>query len=386
MRVLHFYRYAMGTKIPFDQLPGIIDQFLHSQGLTHRVFHYCLTSVDNRDYHRSVLDGSQCEHCGGSDVFCERCRSNAADYLRKGTGCERAAREHPFLGPIHIREEEYADRQLLHNFSEESNGAKADIYAILTKIYRRYGFSDTSLIYRDIDFFSRRVPAPAPDAEFLMGGYQGPGITLYRGDFPPGSVVMMNVESSYPGDVPDASVYAEALKAHLNCKKYLSATRLILSPEEEALYDSLNARAKPLVRQAHEFFNDRMPEEKGSGEPADRANVASWLKKLGKRYGYTYLGYENYLYFMEKRLPGGHYVCLEFVSNPLSPDADPYVNLCGLGFKHEIWIDGFSPQNPKDACEYLTRLFEVLAEAENTVFREILDLYPETPHWFIPTH
>ena len=120
--------------------------------------------------------------------------------------------------------------------------------------------------------------------------------------------------------------------------------------------------------------------------PAVPVSVASYLKKFGKKYGYAYKGYENYLYFMEKRLPGGHFVCLEFVSNPLSPDADPFVNLAGLGFRHQIWVDGFSPQNPQDATEYFTCLFETLAAAEETVFPAIASLYPPTPDWFLPTH
>ena len=89
---------------------------------------------------------------------------------------------------------------------------------------------------------------------------------------------------------------------------------------------------------------------------------------------------------MEKRLPSGHYICLEFVSNPLSPDAAPYVGLCGLGFNHKIWVDGFSPQNARDASDYFTKLFDTLAQAEESVFTAILNLYPPTPDWFIPTH
>ena len=129
-----------------------------------------------------------------------------------------------------------------------------------------------------------------------------------------------------------------------------------------------------------------MPEEKGNDEPDQKLSVASWLKKLSKRYGYTYSGYLNYIYFLEKKLSNGHYICLEFVSNPLSPDADPYVKLCGLGFNHEIWADGFSPQNSRDASDYFTKLFDTLAQAEESVFAAILDLYPNTPDWFMPTH
>jgi hypothetical protein len=79
-------------------------------------------------------------------------------------------------------------------------------------------------------------------------------------------------------------------------------------------------------------------------------------------------------------------VCLAFVSSPDEPAVDPFIKLCGLGFRHEIWVDGFEPQNPMDAEHYFTRLFDTLATAEKTVFPAILDCYPATPDWFVPSH
>ena len=57
---------------------------------------------------------------------------------------------------------------------------------------------------------------------------------------------------------------------------------------------------------------------------------------------HTYSGYENYMYFMEKRLVNGHYVCLEFVSNPDSPDA---VICIGhrITLSAQTQVDGLSP-------------------------------------------
>ena len=386
MRILQSYRYRLGTKIPFDQLPALIDRFLDTQGLTHRMFHYRFSSPDLSDYFREIQDGTKCRRCDFPAVACDRCRGEAERYLHNGTACQRAVKGHPFLGPLHIVEERYYPDHILHNFSQESNEAKADIYSILSKIYRRYGFQETCLIYRDIDFFSRRVKTAVPDMEFAVNGYQDCGITLYRGGFPTGCDVILNVASDDPADVPDAACYAEALKQHLNCKKYLSASTLIMDDREKALYADLNLRAAPLVKAAEAFFDEHIPEEKGNMAPAVPVSVVAYLKKFGKKYGYAYKGYENYLYFMEKRLPSGHFVCLEFVSNPLSPDADPFVNLVGLGFRHQIWVYGFSPQNHRDASDYFTQLFETLAKAEESVFPAILDLYPPTPEWFMPTH
>ena len=386
MRILQCFRFLVGTKIPFDKWPAIIEKYLHEQNLHHHSFHYCMESYDYSERCRSVLDETKCKTCGAPEFACERCRKEATETLRKGTGCERALKENPFLGPLNIRHTRYNTIQSLSNFNEESNTSKENVCAIISKIYKRYGFAHTSLIYRDIDFFSRRVPTLAPESEYLLNGYEGSGITLYRSCLSQDNAIILVVESLYPGEVLDATAYADALSKLLPGINRLSAMKIIMDEDEQIRYEALHSQAKPLIAQAKDFFNEHMPEEKGNDEPDAKVSVASWLKKLGKRYGYTYLGYSNYVYIMEKRLRNGHYICLEFVSNPLSPDADPYVSLCGLGFKHEIWVDGFSPQNSRDTSDYFTKLFDTLAQAEKTVFAAILDLYPNTPDWFMPTH
>lgn len=386
MRILQCYRFLIGTKIPFDKWPAIIEKYLQDQNLHHHSFHYYLKSFDDSERCRSILDGTKCKTCGAPDFACAHCRKEAEDTLRKGTGCERAAKENPFLGAINVQQTQYTTIQSLHNFGEESNGIKEKICAVIPKIYRRYGFSETCLIYRDIDFFARRVSTPAPQSESVFGGYQGSGITLFRSCLSQDNAIILVVESRYPGEVLDATPYADALGQLLPGVRRICATEVIMEAEERSLYENLELRAKPLLLQADDFFTQQMPEDKGNGEPEAKVSVASWLKKLGKRYGYTYCGYINYIYFMEKQLPNGHYICLEFVSNPSSPDADPFVKLCGLGFNHEIWDDGFSPQNPRDASEYFSKLFDTLAQAEQTVFPAILDLYPPSPDWFVPAH
>ena len=386
MRILQCYRFLVGTKIPFDKWPAIIERYLLEQKLHHQSFHYCLETYDDSERCRSVLDGTKCETCGAPEFACERCRKEAEDTLRKGTACERASKENPFLGTIKVRHTRYNTIQSLNNFHDESIDSKENIYAIVSKIYRRYGFAETALIYRDIDFFSQHVSTPAPESEYLLNGYEGSGITLYRSCLSQDNAIILVIESRYPGEVLNAAPYADALSKLLSGIKKLSATKIIMEEGEQIRYEVLHSQAKPLLKQAKGFFDEHMPEVKGNDEPDAKVSVASWLKKFSKRYGYTYSGYMSYIYFLEKKLSNGHYICLEFVSNPLSPDADPYVKLCGLGFNHEIWIDGFSPQNSRDASDYFTKLFEILAQAEETVFAAILDLYPNTPDWFMPTH
>lgn len=386
MRVLQNYRFLVGTKIPFDQWPGLIEQFLREQNLRHHSFHYYLKSYDSAPGYRSVLDGSKCDTCEAPVFACRHCRKEAESYLRKGTACERAARENPFLGEIQTLETRYLPIQLLHNFQEESNRAKEPFYAILPKIYRRYGFAETYLIYREIDFFSRRLPTPAPEIAAPDFIYRGSGIILNRSCISRDNEIRLTVQFDDPGEVSNAAVYAGALGALLPGIRQQSFTEIVMDKAEEATYQMLNHQSLPLIAQAKEFFTAHMPDEKGNNDPAAPVSVASWLKKMGKRYGYAYKGCQHYIYFMEKKLTNGHYVCLEFVSGPDDPASDPFVSLWGLGFRHEIWMDSFAPQNSRDADFYFTRLFETLVKAETSVFPAILERYPTTPDWFVPTH
>ena len=386
MRILQTYRFSVGTKIPFDRLPGMIDEFLREQNLRHHSFHYFFKDFDQSRRCLDTLDGTKCATCVSDGNYCDICRKKAENTLRKGTACQRATRENPFLGAIQVEETKYNTLHLLHNFDDESNTSKEPVYGILPRLYRRYGFAKSCLIYRDIDFFGRRLPTPAPRIDSADCVFDGSGIILRRSCDSRDNEILLCVQSDYPGEVPDGTVYANALAAMLPGIKWESFTRIIMDEAEQADYATRNRQVAPSLEAAKAFFTAQMPEEKGNNEPESPVSVAAWLKKMANRYGYTYSGYRNFIYFMEKKLPDGHYVCLEFVSSPDDPAADPFVSLYGLGFRHEIWVAGFDPQNSKDAEHYFTRLFDTLATAEKTVFPAILDCYPATPDWFLPSH
>ena len=127
MRILQCYRFLVGTKIPFDKWPAIIERYLLEQKLHHQSFHYCLETYDDSERCRSILDGTKCETCGAPEFACERCRKEAEDTLRKGTACERASKENPFWGTIKVRHTRYNTIQSLNNFHDESNDSKSQI-------------------------------------------------------------------------------------------------------------------------------------------------------------------------------------------------------------------------------------------------------------------
>ena len=74
MRVLQTYRFAVGTKLPFDRLPGMIDDFLREQNLRHHSFHYFFKDFDQSRRCRDTLDGTNCATCGSDGTYCDTCR------------------------------------------------------------------------------------------------------------------------------------------------------------------------------------------------------------------------------------------------------------------------------------------------------------------------
>ena len=382
MRILQSFWYAV--KRPFAQIPPLIDAFLRNQGLSHRSFHYYLEDYDLTEVFRAVADGRRCQECDAFLSRCPQCRAEAERYLQKGTACQRAIREYGLPGPIHTQEINQCTVQSLHNFASSDNAEKEWFCGLLPKLYRRCHFNEIRLIYRDIDFFSQQASSPAPVVTVPKQPYFCSGITILRNGLPAANGVALTLVSDDPSNVPDASAYAEALKQHLNCKEYQASVKFLLSEQEIALYEDLNRRAAPFVQEVSDFFDRRMPNQTQPNEEASLRQFASQLKKLGAQYGYTYGGYQYFVYTLEKKLPNGHYIALEFVSHPRFPCADPCIELCGLGFRHEIWKGSFAPVNSKDTTAYLSRFFETLEEAEQTLLPAIADLYPDTPHWFVP--
>ncbi|MBP3412508.1 MAG: hypothetical protein J6K89_04545 [Oscillospiraceae bacterium] len=384
MQVQRLYRFEVGTKIPFHKWNEIIEEYLRSQGLSHGSFYYYMENYDRLEEYRAILDGTKCEDCHRLLIECDDCRERARKSLEKGTGCERAVKEHPFLGQIHERETRYTKIQSLHNFKDGSNHTKDRIYPILTKLHRRYGFTRMDLVYGDVDFFSQKETVPALEERRGEFGYEGSWIRLCRSCFSTEHTIILSVASPCLPELPDPAPYVQAMAALLPGIKEKNSLRICLTEEEAAQYEQLHQQAGPFLVQAKDFFCQQMPEEKGNDQPEGKVSVATCLKKFGKAYGYTYCGFRNRVYIMEKRLTRGHFIYLEFVSNPHCPSADPVVSLRGLNFDHPIWGDGFAPQNPTDAAWYFTKLFDTLAQAEEGLFPAILNLYPPTPQWYSP--
>lgn len=380
MRVIENYFFALPNAPIWDQIPEKVDAFLHAQGLSHKFFHYCFTSLDYSQRHRAILDGSACKKCGAPPFICESCRNDAAKALRKNTGCRKLAEDFPFLGQVELKTEGPFSTQCLHNFSDDSNGAKESIYALLPSLSRRYKLKDTCIVYRDIDFCGQRYPCAVPDIESLTNGCIGSGITVLH-THDGGNCAVMTIEHRYPGQLQNTKPYANAFAQHLGCENHLYyRTRIIMDDGETTHYDHLRSLAKPLIEQTANFINQHFPEQDESTDSTKPIKLASHLKKLAQKYGYDYLGYHYYVYALEKKVPNGHKIRLELVCEPRSHQIDPHIVLSGLGFEHNIPSNSFTPQNSQQS---LSIFFEVLRQAEQTMVPSIFDLYPPTPDWFV---
>ena len=380
MRVLENYFFALSNGHTLDQISERVDAFLHSQGLSHKAFHYCFTSLDFSQRHRAILDGSACEKCGAPPFMCESCRNDAAKALRKITGCQKLAEEYPFLGQVEAKNEGPFSTQFLHNFSDNSNAAKESIYALLPSLSRRYKLKEACIVYRDIDFCGQHYPCAAPDIKLLTNGCIGSGITVLH-THDGGNCAVMTIEHRYPGQLPGTKPYADSFVQHLGCENHLYyRTRIIMDDEETARYTHLHSLAKPLIEQTTNFINQNLPAHDESSSSTKTAKLPGCLKKLAQQYGYDYLGYHYYVYALEKNVPNGHKIRLELVSGPRSHQITPYIVLSGLGFEHNISASSFDTQNSQ---QFLPIFFEVLGQTEQTMMPGIFDLYPPTPDWFV---
>ena len=95
MRIYKSYMFFVGTKVPFNKLPGLVEEYLKKLGLRYRYFLYYLSELDLTDSFRSTLE-NYADVCD-PDGFR---RAEAEAYLSKVKGCRKAQMEHPELGPL----------------------------------------------------------------------------------------------------------------------------------------------------------------------------------------------------------------------------------------------------------------------------------------------
>lgn len=350
MLAIQHYRFLIGRKIPFSDWPQIVQEFLKQQSLHYERFLYYFQ--DNYG------------------------------------GLPRALKDCPHMGPIRSYTERNRETYYLSNMEDGTGCTEAEIMALMPKIYRRYGFSETHLIYQDVDFFSRKIPAIVQTPNDRPSCLKGSSITCYRDSvFPRWSSIDLHIIIYDGRDTYDPTPYLEAMKQLLPGISYMGMVECCLSEEEQLAYDLQNADAIPLVENARAYLKSRFPDEEN--HPFDRLDtpnlpLAAVLKKLCKQYGYTYVKCEYYNYFIRKRTANGHSIMLEADMGPSFKGVGISIDYVGVGFEHRIANTFRYPHDRAELESFLTQCFDALASAEKEVFPALDAHYPPTPDWFLP--
>lgn len=350
MLAIQCYRFLIGTKIPFSDWPQIVQAFLNQQSLHHERFLYYFE-----------------DNCGG---------------------LPKALKDCPQLGPIRWRPAKSENIHYLSNIEDDTGCTKADILSLMPKIYRRYGFSETHIIYQDINFFSQNIPAIVQAPGNTPSCIKGSSITCYRDSvFPRWSSIDLSIVI-YDGEKTfDPTPYFDAMKQLLPGVRYFGFVECCMSEDELRAYETLNADAAALLESARNHLSNLLPtmsEQLPNGLNTPKLSAAPVLKKLCKQYGYEYVKCEYFHYFITKRTANGHSIMLEVDVGPSFKGVGLLVRYVGVGFDHRIASSFGYPQDQIDLENYLLQCFHALASAEKEVLPALDAHFPATPDWFTP--
>ncbi len=348
MLAIQTYRFLIGTKIPFSDCPGIVQNFMERQNLHYDRFLYYFE-----------------DNFGGLPKIMKDC---------------------PHIGPMRSRPSNAGELFYLSNIEEDTGCSEAEIISVVPKIHRRYGLSKAHIIYQDIDFFEQKIPAILQAPGNTPSCIKGSGITLYRDSvFPRWNSIDLKIIIHNGTNTYDPTPYFEAMQQLLPGVRYMGFVECCLTSEEQSLYDRLNEQTTTFVQSACTHFDQQLP-ERITPTPAvldtPKFSVAPALKRIGKQYGYSYIKHEYGCFFVQKRTANGHYIVLDIDVGPMFKGAGLLIRYVGAGFDHRIGSTFRYPQDQKDLEDYLLQIFEALASAEKDVIPALDAHYPPTPDWF----
>ena len=202
----------------------------------------------------------------------------------------------------------------------------------MKKIHRRYGFCESNLYYFDIDFFGKRTcferdysvalrmsktdKIPFDPTLYMECQPYGSGITLHR-DACAENYLKLSVDLMHDGIVMDATPYYEEMQKLLPQIKATSSLAIYLSEKERQRIEKINQSADPVLQKCRDFFNNRLPFTPSQNYFPSTYSVAKPLKKLAKKYGYTYKFIGNGgTYSLEKRTAKGNVIYIDVDSGP----------------------------------------------------------------------
>ena len=345
-----YYSFYIGTKIPFSEWPDIVQSYMKQQGLHYSDFFYTFEGLPK------VI--------------------------------ARAAKECPELGPVRTRQGKNAEDYYLSNIESDTGCTEQMIMSLMPKIYRRYGFSESYLYYDGVDFFSRTYPkarqAPTDEPDWD----KRPCITLYRDSvFPRFSSIDLDFVLHDDSGSYDPAPYVQAMKQLLPGVRHTAHTQCCLSDAEKAEYERLNREAEPLLDAVRSYLEDKLPpppEFSFLSAKAASLSVAPALRKLCRRYGFSYIRHYNGNFYIQKRSTGGHYIFLDIGVAPTCKRVELLVKYIVAGFEHRLAFRSFLPDDQADMESWFTECFDVLCAAEKEVFPPLAAHFPPSPDWYAP--
>ena len=378
MRLIKNYFFKIGRKIPFSEWAEIVHQFLRENHLISHRFLY---------YFEDILDYNE----------------NKEDALPK-CSCTKILKDCPSLGKIRYHNGKAHGRSdilYLSNIDGQDSFSEEKLLPLMKKIHRRYGFCASVLYYFDIDFFGKRTyferdysdarrmsktdKIPFDPTLYMEWQPYGSGITLHR-DACAENYLILSVDLLYDGIVMDATPYYESMQKLLPQIKATTSLAIYLTEEEKQRIDEINQAALPVTQKCRDFFTNRLPFTSSQNSFPSNYSVAKPLKKLAKKYGYTYkLVWNGGVYSLEKRTAKGNIIYIVANCGPSHYNLSVGVSYQGVGFNHQIGNANQTPTNQQEADAFLENVISIVSEFENALLPSMDDLYPETPSWFVPS-
>ena len=378
MRLVKHYIFNIKTKIPFSEPPEIVHHFLSENHLTSHRFLY---------FFKDILSYNETK-----------------DDALPRSSCAKILKDCPSLGEIRYhngRSHNRSDILWLSNIDRSDDFSESNLLPLMKKIHRRYGFCESNLYYFDIDFFGKRTcferdysvalrmsktdKIPFDPTLYMECQPYGSGITLHR-DACADNYLKLSVDLLHDGIVMDATPYYEAMQTLLPQIKATSSLSVYLSEEEKQLIEEINQSAEPVLQNCCDFFANRFSFTSSQNAFPSNYSVAKPLKKLAKKYGYTYkLVWNGGVYSLEKRTAKGNVIYIDVDSGPSHYDLGVGMSYQGVGFNHRIGCCNQTPTNQQEADAFLEDTLFAISEFENTLLPALDRLFPETPSWFIPS-
>lgn len=385
MRVFQNYRFLIKTKIPFSKWHEFAYDFMKNCGVKNNKFQYYFEDLDSSESYRNYL--KKCED--GSIPINENRVEEAKRYLRSKKSFEKILADCPSIGHGYRTKIKNATFECIHltNIHTDDGATEEKVISLMAKIYRYYGFSESHIIFQDIDFFGKCVPfifEKDKNGNYL---HYGSSIILLRDSvFPHWSGITFRIEVLHDGQYYDPAPYLEEAKKLFTKIRPDSFMTYYLSPEEKEMYKQLEQSAEPSLKQIDAFIKEKMSKFTPS-EKTESFSLSSLLKKIGKVYDFEYVQYQYYMYLNRKKTKNGHYVTVEFVLEKDGSIDGCFIEFKGLCFSVRLSSLGGKIQNKADAEHYLKCLYSTICEAEETdVFKTLSNHFPATPDWYEITY